>query len=136
MSINQINLMHRHLMGTQPTTNLTNPMMQTAKQLQTSTGNLARRSSANFCRPVRQHVLHSWVQLSKLLRKILSTLEKVLPRPTELIMFDEPDQLTKVLEHIFVVAYNQLVFVMHELTKFSKATTSSPSRSASTNESS
>lgn len=104
MSINQINVMHRHLVGMQPTTNVN----ISVRQFQTSTGNLAKRSSANFCRPVKQHVVHSWVQLCRLLRKLLNTLGRFLPKPTELIMFDEPDAFAIALGHIFTFAYKQL----------------------------
>jgi hypothetical protein len=122
-------MMHKHLVGTQPSNFNVN-----VKHFMTTGGNLAKKSSAGITRPVRHHVLQSWIQLCKLLRKMLKLLENLLPKPSELILFDEPDTLTESAGKIFCVVYNQLQGCLAELTKLTKGITSSPSRSASTNE--
>lgn len=131
VSINQINIMHRHLIGVQPTTAGQHPVL---RQGLNSAGTLTKKSCASYSKPVREHVVHSWVQLCRLLRKLLTVLERFLPSPTELVCFDEPEAAEAC--QIFLAVYSQLSAATQELTKLSKGVTNSPSRSTSTNESS
>jgi hypothetical protein len=55
--------MHKHLVGTQPSLNNFNVSV---KHFTTAGCNLTKKSSASLIKPVRQHVVQSWIQLSKL----------------------------------------------------------------------
>jgi hypothetical protein len=91
LSINQINMMHKHLIGTKTSLNDFNVKV---KHSMNAGGNLTKKSSASLVRPTRQHVVYSWIQLSKLLRKLLKLLDNLTPKSSELVLFDQPDILT------------------------------------------
>lgn len=126
ISINHLNMMHRHLISPNISLN--------SKPMSTTTG-LVRKTSAGFVKPPRAHVVKSWIHICKLLRKLLDLLENVQNNFGSTISLNS-DNLELSIQTVYCVIYRQLAGAIVELGKLSKTNIGSPNHSTSTNESS